>query len=168
MNKFSDNALILRTLESTIQRFNESVTRGPTRLCWPWKGGLSTKGYGVLNVHSRPIPAHRIAWILAGRKLDITLELDHLCRNRACVNPAHLEQVTTKINQDRGNGFSGINARKTHCPRGHPYSDQNTNTVKSKGRTWRVCKTCQRERGKRAWIKVRAALAVTTTDGGST
>jgi hypothetical protein len=69
------------------------------------------------------------------------LELDHLCRVRGCVNPKHLEPVTHRENLMRGESWSAVNARKTHCPEGHPYDETNT-YIDGKGR--RRCRECAR------------------------
>ena len=87
--------------------------------------------------------AHRVAYELLIGPIPAGLELDHLCRNRLCVNPAHLEPVTRQTNQHRGASVSGISVRATHCPEGHPYDADNT-YVRPNGH--RVCRECARRR----------------------
>lgn len=108
--------------------------------CWQWTGGISSHGYGLLSVNGRSVHAHSWAYRRFIGPLPKGIEPDHLCRNRACVRfVGHLEAVTHRENTLRGEAPSARNARKTHCPRGHPYDDQNTYRHKRGGR---VCKTC--------------------------
>ncbi len=76
--------------------------RGFITPCWIWRRSLSRKGYGWRKYRGRNTGAHRIAWIEAGREIPSGLQLDHLCRQRACVNPDHLELVTLTENVRRG------------------------------------------------------------------
>lgn len=113
--------------------------------CWIWTGWINDAGYGCITL-TRPrrvVRAHRRLYEFLVHAIDEDLELDHLCRVRCCVNPGHLEPVTRAINQQRGFGPCGINFRKTHCPKGHPYNDVNTYAHIS-GRT-RRCRPCQAE-----------------------
>lgn len=120
----------------TKQRFWEKVEK--TDSCWNWLGG-KTAGYGRIKIKNKCVYAHRFSYSLLKGKLDPNLTIDHLCRNRACVNPDHLEQVTMKINVLRGIGASAINAKKTHCKKGHEYTKENTYVYEN---NWRMCKTC--------------------------
>jgi hypothetical protein len=110
--------------------------------CWVWNGAPMNTGYGQY----RNRLAHRLVYELLVGPIPESLTLDHLCRNRICVNPAHLEPVTFKENVLRGESLPARNARKTHCPQGHPYDEENT-YVSPRG--WRQCRTCIRERMRR-------------------
>src|SRR3546814_17792689 len=87
--------------------------------CWTWTAALDAKGYGSFHVDGVTWRAHRFAWVLDGRELIEGMELDHLCRNRACVRVDHLAQETGHENTLRSEGAGALNARKTHCPPNH-------------------------------------------------
>lgn len=111
--------------------------------CWQWTGKLDN-GYGRFWLRGKTELAHRISWLVhRGPLPDGTPHLDHLCRNRWCVNPDHLEPVTIGENVLRGEGLSATNARKTRCKRDHPLEGENL-AVDANGA--RVCVTCRRER----------------------
>lgn len=120
--------------------------------CWLWTGQLDRYGYGKIKMGGREgvlKKAHRIAYEAFVRPIPGGLEIDHLCRVRRCVNPAHLECVTHRENMLRGNTPSSANVKKTRCPQGHGYDKENTYVDRS-GR--RHCRACGRIRsqGKRA------------------
>lgn len=96
------------------------VAAGPND-CIIWTGGKSNHGYGTVVVNGRKTYAHRLAYELSIGRIPDGLHLDHLCRNRACCNPWHLEPVTPTENTRRGEI-----AQRTHCPVGHPYDEVNT------------------------------------------
>lgn len=127
--------------------------RGPDE-CWPWLGALC-EGYGViwLGEGRRQLRTHRVAWTLTNGPIPDGLVLDHLCRNRTCCNPAHLEPVTFVENILRGQGAPAINAAKTECVRGHPFDPANTYIT---ARGHRSCRQCQRIYQK-AWMRQRRA-----------
>lgn len=126
--------------------------------CWNWTASLNSHGYGQFMAalhgrHKRPHPAHRVVYELLVGPIPEGLELDHLCRNRRCVNPDHLEPVTRSENIRRGAGPAATRnrrAQQTHCKRaGHPLSGDNLR-IGSKGE--RTCRACRNEqkRTKRA------------------
>lgn len=116
--------------------------------CWEWTKHLVT-GYGRFWIGSaksgRAYQAHRYAYELLVGPIPSGTHLDHLCRNRACVNPDHLEPVAPRINYLRGNGAAARNARKETCKRGHPLSGDNL-MLSSDGK--RGCRTCHNEQSR--------------------
>jgi hypothetical protein len=114
--------------------------------CWKWKGNHSKKGYGFLRLTDRPIAVYRLTYQLWRGPIPKGLVSDHLCVNRGCANPWHIEIVSNIENVMRGNGVGPKNMRKTHCPKGHPYDENNTRyTSRKNGGVNRRCRTCQRK-----------------------
>lgn len=119
--------------------------------CWVWQRATDGKGYGTLGVRRSKgvwatVKAHRYVYEQLVGPIPAGYQLDHLCRNRACVNPQHLEPVSNRENGLRGFGVSGLNARKKYCPVGHPLEGDNVrNKSPHPDRPWRECKTCERE-----------------------
>lgn len=113
--------------------------------CWEWKGNLDRCGYGTTRWSGKQYGTHRLFYRLLVGEVTKGLDLDHLCRNRKCCNPAHLQPVTHKENIMRGAG--AIRNRKTHCPKGHEYIDSNS-IFSKKG--IRRCLTCHRN-SSREW-----------------
>ena len=123
--------------------------------CWTWTAYVGGRGYGLFQVSSHKGAAHRWAYEDAHGMIPEGLEVDHLCRNRRCVNPAHLEPVTNRINVLRGIGPTALNARKTHCPQGHPYSGENLKIRPAGERQCRICKRATDEKRRRAQLQAR-------------
>jgi hypothetical protein len=109
--------------------------------CWNWTAGITRKGYATFwdQVQNRDRRAHRWAYEWFIGPIPEGLQIDHLCRNRRCVNPTHLEPVTARENTFRGVTIAARNAAKTHCPSGHPFDETNTYRRKS-GRDCRACR----------------------------
>ena len=109
-----------------------------------WTGAKNTKGYGNVGIEGKVRSVHRVAYEEIMGPIPAGLELDHLCRNRACYNPEHLEPVTHTENMRRGRVFD-YQRNKTHCPQGHLYSGSNLIVqYQKKGYINRVCRTCHR------------------------
>ena len=109
--------------------------------CWVWLGAKMRNGYGQLVVGGVHYAAHRYAYQELVGAIPAGLDLDHLCRNRACTNPDHLEPVTRSENPLRGLKRTH-NLEKTHCPSGHEYSDENTYVNGDR----RQCRACAKAR----------------------
>lgn len=101
-----------------------------TTTCWIWTGWVNPEGYGRVVFKGKRYQAHRLVYEKLVGLIPKGLQLDHLCRNKSCVNPEHLEPVTAKENTLRGNGQSAVNLRKTHCIRGHRLDGDNLMMIK--------------------------------------
>lgn len=112
--------------------------------CWEWMGIRDQDGYGIFTIRYKAFKAHRYAFEQIVGDIPSGLQIDHLCRNRGCVNPYHMELVDTRTNVLRGFGISAQNARKTHCKRGHELAG--ANLVWSQGT--RQCRECGRTRAR--------------------
>jgi hypothetical protein len=118
-----------------------------TEGCWEWLGARTkAEGYGVYRLNNRNHVAHRVAYELNIGLIPEGMQIDHLCRNRLCVNPAHMEVVTNQVNQLRSNGAGGVNARRTHCAQGHEFTPENTYLNPRGDRNCRTCRKLSKQR----------------------
>lgn len=113
--------------------------------CWNWQGGVHASGYAGFkkNKDHKQQYAHRVSYELFRGPIPDGLTIDHLCRNRGCVNPEHLEAVPIGVNVRRGHNPCARNARKTHCLRGHPLSGDNLIVTRPGHRGCRTCKAAK-------------------------
>lgn len=123
--------------------------------CWEWTAWRNRKGYGSLSLPKQgggqiKCMAHRVLYELLIGPIPEGAQLDHLCRNRGCVRPSHLEPVTCKENLMRGETHAARLAARTHCDNGHEFSAENTIIRKDGARRCRECNRVQcREYGRR-------------------
>ena len=136
------------------ERFWSKVEK--TGSCWIWKGSENGEGYGFFHIDQGKMLAHRVAYEWAKGPIPEAMTLDHLCRNRACVNPDHLEPVTRRENILRGTSISAINSQKTRCLRGHLLAGDNLRVaIRKDGRSYRQCRICMNRRLRR-YIEMKA------------
>lgn len=122
------------------ERFDRLWMPEPNTGCWLWIASDNGKGYGQFTLGGKARPAHRLSYERWNGPIPNVLHLDHLCRQTLCVNPEHLEAVTSKENSLRGFSPAANNARKTHCPQGHPLSGDNLYSYKG----YRQCRACRK------------------------
>jgi hypothetical protein len=145
-----------------LDRFDNRVRKNEISGCWEWTGVKNVRGYGRVTLNSRMWQAHRVFYELySGEEIPNDMQIDHLCRNRPCVNPDHLEVVTAEENVAR---YVGSN---THCKRGHKYDEINTKyyttsvlCVNGLPRVVRQCMVCRRQIESFHWRKRRAIEAI--------
>jgi hypothetical protein len=118
------------------------------RGCWVWQRARQRNGYGKARLSERDWLAHRLSYEAHIGPIPDGMQIDHLCRNRACVKPAHLEPVTVRQNLLRGQGVTAREAAQTHCIHGHPFTGPNL-YLDPRGR--RQCRQCRRAAGRRRY-----------------
>lgn len=120
-----------------LDRFWAKVEK--TDYCWNWIGAKDSDGYGCFSLNKKTLSSHRISYELHVGKIPTDLEIDHLCRNRSCCNPSHLEVVTHKENTLRGMTITAAYTKRTHCKNGHEYTKEN---ISRSAKNYRRCKKC--------------------------
>ncbi len=160
--RFNPKPVPLERMAEWRERFESAYVRGADSDCWPWIKGRSS-GYGTFSIGGGHYQAHRISLEILSGPIPAGLEPDHLCRNRRCVNPSHLELVPPAENARRG----GMHRRRRACGKGHAFTPENTATY---GNGRRYCKECHR-RSQAAYLvrlKTKSPAAVTAgPEGGN-
>lgn len=128
--------------------------------CWSWKGRPNRFRYRHFSINGKSKYIHRISYELYVGKIPKGLVIDHLCRNPECSNPKHLEAVTQATNIIRGIGTPALNSKKTHCPKGHEYTKENTYSIGNgvrkftkEKRIQRVCRKCNQQWHRNYYLK---------------
>lgn len=139
-----------------VERFDRKIMPEPMSGCWIWLGSWNFGGYGQVRIARRAQGAHRAIYTLLRGPIPDGLDLDHLCRTRACVNPQHLQPVTRQINLLRGE-----RANPTHCKAGHPLIRENIYIYQRLNRLSPhiQCRTCMIARRLAAYYRARAESA---------
>lgn len=148
------DAVILR------QRIEERVIQQPDG-CWKWTKARN-KGYGQMRFKNKLRDTHVWSYLAWNGNIPANHHIDHTCNNEICCNPAHLEAVTQKVNNQRMSkrGRNGM-SKKTHCPHGHPYSEENTRYIKnSSGTLSRKCRACRGSTKPRAKLNKNSAREI--------
>lgn len=152
---FYDRSHLIRLTDGEAFRKHVTINTLDAPGCWEWQGHCNASGYGGIHRNGRCRLAHRFVYELLIGPIPTGLSLDHLCRNRACVNPAHLEPATARVNILRGIGPTALNAQKTHCKNAHLLEGDNL-IVSRHGERW--CKVCKSLSAKKHYEKHRSKI----------
>lgn len=148
-----------RRYTSDRHRVEANISKDPATGCWVWQGETQARGYGRVFLGRKASPkyamAHRFSYEVFVGAIGEGLVIDHLCRNKLCVNPEHLQPVSPRVNVLRAPETpAAVNAAKTHCPRDHELVPVKGGTASNGAR--RICLICRRARW-RAWDARRKA-----------
>lgn len=127
----------------------------PVGGCLEWARGLDGRGYGAIYIGTQQHRVHRVVYEELHGPIRADFVIDHLCGNRRCCHPGHLEAVTQRENLLRGRTLAARHAQTTHCPQGHPYTPENTFLKNGS----RQCRECSRIRARARYQRLRAQKA---------
>lgn len=135
-------------LDNIKKRLLKKISLDEQSDCWNYTGAIHRGGYGHIGYKSaRHMLAHRVSYNVFVGIIPDKMVLDHLCRNRKCVNPKHLEPVTQRQNLLRGEGIQAINAKKTKCLNGHDFD------ILFKYGNSRGCTKCNSDRNRKTYLR---------------
>lgn len=130
-------------------RFKTKVFVNLDTHCWVWTACKTGGGYGLFGYQGKNVLAHRFSYQLILGEIPPGMQLDHLCRNRGCVNPSHMEPVSCRENLARGRTLMAANLLVQKCPNDHPYDELNTYVTKKGARQCRACARARYHRNKK-------------------
>lgn len=136
-------------MREVTERFLSKVNKNGAGGCWLWTAAINSKGYGVFRHNGIMRLASTVAFEIFKGPKPRGMHVDHLCRVRHCVNPAHLDLVTPKVNTRRGLAgqfLKRVQESKTHCPRGHPYAGSNLYIAPNGSRQCKMCRKIKQRR----------------------
>lgn len=153
------------TVSEVMERFMRYVIPVPESGCWLWQGQWNDAGYGRFVLNGRREMAHRVAYEMLREPIPQGMQIDHLCRVHCCVNPDHLDVVTSRENTLRGISPPAVLAKKTVCKRGHPLTGDNVVSWEPGSRCCRTCHRIRLDRERAERTRKRAALTPAGGEG---
>lgn len=132
----------VRFTDDDLKRWDKSFEK--TKTCWNWKAVIGSNGYGRFWAQKKLWLAHRFAFILIHKEIPSRLVIDHVCRNRLCVNPDHWRTMTSKENTLNGIGITAVRLRRNACTKGHAWDERSIEiNPKTNGRQCRICRVAK-------------------------